>query len=269
MFKHSTIIAVIAAFLTGGMGVEASCCQTLHFISAADTRDPQLGIEFNLNNQAMHDFVTSLVKTTNLKLDVIDVSGGSYSCSSIENAIKSLSVAPDDIIIFFHSGHGNSPRRDANDDTASIFPSLECATAYGGPVLNLADLSTELIGKKARLTIVGADSCNNILSAPAAKVTSALVNPTGLSTMFIKYEGSLLIASSSPGEYSYYPDKSIGLFTKQFIDSLNNPPGVAPDQIWEEVIARATRPISLPANSSPPQDKQHPPHREELRYLAP
>jgi hypothetical protein len=127
-----------------------------------------------------------------------------------------------------------------------------------------------LTDKKARLTIAGADSCNNIIAAPQARVAPALVTPTAaINTMFLKYEGSILIASSAPGEFSYYPNKSIGLFTKQFIDALSNPPGVKPDLIWEQVIARATVPIDVPPHELPPQDKQHPPHREELRYLPP
>ena len=87
--------------------------------------------------------------------------------------------------------------------------------------------------------------------------------------MFLRYEGSILIASSSPTEFSFYPDKSIGLFTKQFIAALTTPPGVRPDLIWEQVIVRATVPIDVPPHQSPLQDKQHPPHREELRYLPP
>jgi Caspase domain len=274
MRDHSTFVAVwfatIGFITTFLVGMEPSLSQTLHVISVADTKDPQMGVEFNLNNNEIHKYVTSLSKTTNLVLDLVDVSGDSYSCDSIEVAIKNLSVKSEDVVIFFHSGHGNSPRHDVNDETSFIYPSIECAPALGDRTLNLSDLFKLLMGKKARLTIVGADSCNNIVSAPQAKLAPALIAPTAvIRTMFLKYEGSILIASSSPGEFSFYPNNSIGLFTKQFIDALNNPSVVKPDLIWEQVIARAARPIDVPPHQSPPQDKQHPPHSEELRYLPP
>jgi hypothetical protein len=275
MRAHSTLSAgwltTIGLMITTCLiGIEPSFSQTLHVISVADTKDPQMGVEFNLNNNEIHKYVASLSKTTNLVLDLVDVSGDSYSCASIEAAIKNLSVKSEDVVIFFHSGHGNSPRHDVKDDSSSIYPSIECASALGDPTPNLADLFKMLTDKKARLTIVGADSCNNIVSAPQAKLAPALVAPNAaIRTMFLKYEGSILIASSSPGEFSFYPNNSIGLFTKQFIDALNNPPGVKPELIWEQVIARSTVPIDVPPHQLPPQDKQHPPHSEELRYLPP
>jgi hypothetical protein len=273
MRDHSTFLAVwfatIGLITTFLIGIEPGFSQTLHVISAADTRDPQMGVEFSLNNDEIHKYVASLSKTTNLVLHLVDVSGDSYSCASIEAAINNLTVKSEDVVIFFHSGHGNSPRRDVKDDSSSIYPSIECASALGDPIPNLADLFKLLVDKRARLTIVGADSCNNIVSAPQARLAPAVIAATAIRTMFLKYEGSILIASSSPGEFSFYPDKSIGLFTKQFIDALNNPPGVKPDLIWEQVIARATVPIDVPSHRPPPQDKQHPPHSEELRYLPP
>jgi Caspase domain len=273
MLKHPIFsdAAVLIAFIaTFSIGIEPAISQTLHVISVADTQDPQMGVEFKLNNQAVDGYVTSLSKTTNLTLDLKDIVGSSYSCASIEGAITNLSANPDDVIIFFHSGHGNSPRHDVNDESASIFPSIECSTALGQPILNLADIAKQLGDKKARLTIVGADSCNNIVPAPPVKRGPAVSPSRGtIQTMFLRYRGSILIASSSPGEFSFYSDHSIGLFTKQFIDALNNPPRAAPQLIWELVLARATAPIDVPPHQIPPQDKQHPPHSDELRYLPP
>jgi caspase domain-containing protein len=275
MHNHSNFLAAFVAgigFLAAfAIGIEPSHSQTLHVISVADTRDPQLKVEFTLNNKAIHEYATSLSETTNMKLDLIDVTEKSYSCASIETAIKNVSAKPEDVIIFFHSGHGHSPRRDSKDESASIFPSLECASSLDAPIPNLEDLFKLLVDKKARLTIVGADSCNNIVTAAPQikKLAPKPTEPALIRTMFLKYAGSILIASSSPSEFSFYPDRSIGLFTEQFIDALNNPPSVSPDLIWGRVIGRATVAIDVPPHQSPPQEKQHPVHREELRYLSP
>lgn len=260
------MVAFIAIFV---VDIPTSHCQTLHVVSAADTRDPQMGIEFGLNNAAIQKYVDALAQTINFKLDLTDISGSSYSCASIQGAVNNLQVGSKDIIIFFHSGHGHSPRRDVNDPSASIYPALECASALDQPTLNLEDLFKIMVGKKARLTIVAADSCNNIVPAPQQKLAPAVTSSSLVQTMYLQYEGSILMASSAPGEFSFYPDKSIGYFTKQFIDALSNPPGVKANLIWEQVIARAAAPIALPIHQPPQQDAQHPPHREELRYMPP
>lgn len=273
MRNHSPFVAassaVIGFLIAFTIGIAPGHCQTLHVISAADTQDPQMGVEFKLNSKEIHNYVTSLSKTINLELDLIEIEEGAYSCASIGTAIKNLSVKPDDVILFFHSGHGNSPRLDANDKSASIFPSLECASALGAPIPNLEDISNELRAKGAGLTIVGADSCNNFVSVPPTKFAPAFIASHRMRTMFLNYRGYILVSSSSPGEFSFYADRSTGLFTSQLLGVLKNPPNVAPNSIWEQVIARATVPISVPPHQSPPQDKQRPLHREELRYLPP
>jgi Caspase domain len=267
MDNHSSILAALVAFIvTIVTGAIPGYAQTLHVISAADTLDPPMGVEFGLNKDAIDNYVQSLAQATNMILELVDVTGQSYSCASIEKAIKNLSVASQDVVIFFHSGHGHSPRHDTKDESASIFPSLECSTSPHAQIPNLEDIFKLLSEKNARITIVGADSCNELVPIIEPKFVPPPAPPpntAGIRTMFLKYEGTILIASSAPAEFSFYPNDSIGMFTRQFLDALNNPSNVAPNLIWEEVIARATRPVNVPA----PQGKQHPPHREELRYL--
>jgi hypothetical protein len=267
---HSRLAFVARSFVVVGSLVSCafvgcvSRAQTLHVISVADTNDPQSGVEFNINNDEITRYVKSLAATANLKLDQINITGKSYSCDSIEAAIKKLSVKSEDAIIFFHSGHGNSPKQDANDKKASNFPSLECTISPSDPGLNLEDIANELKATGAALTVVGADSCNKILSGAAQpRVVHGLVPANAARTMFRNYRGYVLISSSSPNEDSFYPNKSVGFFTKQLIDTLNNPPAVQPQNLWKEVIAKAALAIDVPT----PQKKQHPLHVEDLQYV--
>src|ERR1700748_1766539 len=107
MYRRVALIA--RSFAIGGCLVTyasvggISRAQTLHVISAADTNDPQSGVEFNINNNEIKRYVKSLAVTAGLVLDPIDIIGKNYSCDSIEAAIKKLSVKSQDAIIFFHS----------------------------------------------------------------------------------------------------------------------------------------------------------------------
>jgi hypothetical protein len=256
--------AAIGCLLTCAFVGGVSRAQTLHVISVADTNDPQSGVEFKINNDEINRYVKSLATTASLMLDQINIIGKNYSCDSIEAAIKKLSVKSEDAIIFFHSGHGNSPKQNPNDKNASNFPSLECTTSPNDPGLNLEDIANELKATGAALTVVGADSCNKILSvATPARVARVQPPASTAGTMFKNYRGYVLISSSSPNEDSYYPNKSVGFFTRQLIDALNNPPAVQPQNIWQEVIAKATAPIDVPT----PQKTQHPLHAEDLKYV--
>jgi hypothetical protein len=263
------IASLVATVLILIVNCQLALAQALHVISVADTKDPTVGIEFGVNNAAIHDYVKSLSKTANLTLDLIDIKDESYSCDAIKKAVKDLSVKPDDVVIFYHSGHGRSPKRNANDRSGSIFPSLECAASLDDPIPNLEDLSNVLREKGARLTIVGADSCNKLVSQPQpplAQVAPVPVPPERIRAMFRDFKGYILISSSSTDEYSFYPDNSIGIFTNQFIHALEHPPGVKPERLWSVVLSKATIAVAVPAHNPPPQEEQHPQHREELSY---
>ena len=81
----------------------------------ADTNDKPLGPGFSANHVAIHEFVQTLSKTIHMRLNFISKTGNAYSCKEITKAAQEVSAEPDDVVIFYNSGHG------ANDPSARLF----------------------------------------------------------------------------------------------------------------------------------------------------
>ncbi|MGA7327274.1 MAG: caspase family protein [Rhodomicrobium sp.] len=269
----ATALIVIIAW--SGIGV-AQTKPTLHLIAVADTEDGLVGKEFGLNNEEIKRYAGSLAGTTDLVLDVKEIAGKDYSCSNINAAVKNLSAQPNDVVIFYHSGHGTSPKKDISDKAGSKFPSLQCTTDLTAALPNLEDISNALRKKGARLTITAADSCNRLPEQELAPLGKAAILPprNRIRTMFLNFKGYILISGASTDEFAFYKRNDSGEFTKQFLNALDYPPNVKPELLWQEVLDRASKVLPTPNHAATPpeppmQEFQHPQHVEELTYVPP
>jgi len=270
----ATALIIIMAW--SGIGF-AQTKPTLHLITVADTEDGLVGKEFGLNNEEIKRYAGSLAGTTDLVLDTKEIVGKDYSCANINAAVLNLRVQSHDVVIFYHSGHGTSPKKDINDKARSKFPSLQCTTDLTAALPNLEDISNALRLKGARLTITAADSCNRIPEqelAPGYGKAAILPPRNRIRTMFLNFKGYILISGASTDEFAFYKRNDFGEFTKQFLNALDYPPNVEPESLWREVLTRASKVLPTPPHApSPPepplQEFQHPQHVEELTYVSP
>ena len=239
---RSVRMLIAALVLLGGYG---SCfAQTLHVISVADSTDPRIGIGADANSKGIYDYALLVSGLTNLQLDFNEIKGKNFTCDTVKKAVADLSVKPNDVVIFYYSGHGISPQ--SVNPSSSAFPSFICG--IGPPTAeelnalpNLQLLAYELKAKGARLTLAVADTCNAIqpvreLEAPVR----AGAAPDQIRTMFLNFRGFILMSSSKTGEFSWYQQEG-GLFTTRFLKLLKNPPQAPAARLWDSVIATATK----------------------------
>ena len=178
-----------------------------------------------------------------------------------------MRVVADDVIIFYHSGHGHSSNSGKNDKSESVFPSMACAKNPPGS-LKLEDISTQLRNKKARLTITIADSCNKRLEieAQASRIRIA-PSQERINAMFRDFSGYVLMSSSLPGESSFYGEGNYGKFTEQFLYAVQTPSENVPiTGLWTNVL-ESSRQVITATGRDWSKTLQHPQYRQELRYL--
>jgi Caspase domain len=267
--------AALAFILTCG----AVRSQTLHYISVADTADVELPKEFTANQAAFDNFISSISKKdstasiTGLKLNPLPLNGKDFNCENILGKIDSLQLdqSNDDVIVFYYSGHGQSPKERAQDPNNSDYPKLLCGMTSNDPMPNLEEIFNKLKSKKARLLLVGADGCNNIAAPPAAleEGKQTKLEDAKIRDLFRSYRANILISSAKPGEFAFYKEHSLGYFTTRFLDLLATPPSMiqGDNDAWDAVLRAAKLEINIPKHiqlpdESPMQRHQHP---ESLR----
>jgi hypothetical protein len=223
------------------------------------------------NNAArMKEFFQEVSDATKLPLiqqEIVGAEGPAdpWTCTNIDNTIKSLEVRPGDTVVVYYSGHGFNmgPARTAQtiakiapeefrDKRPTEFPFLVCNHDFSvGPSPNLDMIASWIAPKRPRLTIVMADACNTDYPGTEPRLRHFLVGSTGpgaradrrLISLFRDAQGTVLIAGSRGDHESWY-DKSIhedpmGFFTRKFLDVIHGMDRVQP-ATWTEVGARLT-----------------------------
>ncbi|MGO9173380.1 MAG: caspase family protein [Rhodomicrobium sp.] len=268
------LVAILLSVFTILAGCGSGIAQTLHVINIADTRvDTDNHEGFSANFDRVKELGEEIARLTNMKIDSIVIKDNDYKCDTIKSKVRDLQVASDDVILFYHSGHGQSPKTSASDTSASNYPSFQCDDPeHPSPVSdlpNLEDISTQLRGKNARLTLTVADSCNKLAEVQpevGAEERNLRVPKNRIGTLFLQFQGYALVTSSSPDEFSYYYPTSpaLGFFTQQFITNLESPmTGTEDAKVWEVVLTNTKKEIVV---ANPPAH-QHPMADAKLNYV--
>jgi hypothetical protein len=263
--------ALCWTFLLIHLLMPAARAQNLHLISAADINVVDIGEWVAVNHERVQATAKQIAEAAGLNLKFTEVTTPSknnetIACAPITKAVADLQAGPDDVILFYYSGHGFRP--DHERDNPEKFPWLICDELV--PVEktpNLSEINTTLMKKGARLTITVADACNKSLTeeAGAPRIAAPAPDRDRIRTMFRQFRGNLVMSGSKRGQLSYYWVDG-GLFTIQFVKHLVNPPSTAPAKLWDETIERATKAIMVQRPTGPPE-QQDPQAVAALAYL--
>lgn len=207
---------------------------TLHSIIVADIDDTGIGADRDV--AAMQKLTDTIRRTTSLSGQDIVITAGRGKSQQIQNTLNSLSVGPDDVVLFYYSGHG------ANPGGGDRWPTLGVEGQYGGNLLKLSSVKDILAAKSPRLLIAIADACNKIELGIVSLGRQEAEQAAGFRKLFLGYEGYIIASSSVPDQYSFGDSDRGGFFTNQLLEVLNEVQASSnPD--WETVKAAATKEI--------------------------
>ncbi|MBL0152674.1 MAG: caspase family protein [Chitinophagaceae bacterium] len=217
----------------------------------ANTNDPRIG------NSVQKDVVniTSQLKDVSvflkLPMETTEISGAKFNKANVEAAVNKLSPGPDDIVIFYYSGHGFS----FDQDSAHPYPQFDLRESRFDDItvatLNAGDVYSKIKSKKARLNLIICDCCNSNLGLLKPEGNSFALTAKSLMTwdrnfcsnLFMKSKGSIIATAAKQGQYAYGNTDVGGYFTSNLVTALEK--YMSKFQLttptWEEIIAEAQK----------------------------
>lgn len=217
--------------------------QTLHAIIFADTNDPNVGRFDNQDYMNLTMEVSTISSATGLTLKRYFYKGSDCSNANLRHVLGTLSSEPDDVILFYYSGHGV---RSVNDH--SDFPQMCLGSFYDQDFYPLQSVLESLNRQPARLKIVMGDCCNSVsenvtpkefANKGATVLTKKPVNVYG--NLFLNNQGYIIASSSRKGETSStmsYTDGTPagGAFTCSLLDVIQAVVSQGLDNDWTGIL---------------------------------
>ena len=226
--------------------IKALSGSTLHLMLVTHSNDPDVGGAFSINNDGLRNTFQNIAALTGMQLKVVEVSGDDFEKKSVEDMIGNYKVGPDDVLIFYYSGHGfRMPEQ------TSKYPYLLLRSNFlqepKEHTLLLEDINKTLERKNARLTIVVGECCNIDTRQSDVKEKHTLVmRPSesfSLDVAKVKKlfssSGKIFVASCSPGERSAYRTEGGGIFFNNLRSNIYGFTSLlsARDVSWEKILA--------------------------------
>ena len=223
---------------------------TLHALICAADVDSSLGSGSVKDRDIINQWADTISQQTGMALNklMFTESGSNLTESALMDAINSLSVSSDDVIMFYYSGHGGANERSGG----TKWPVMKF---MNDALVDLYEVNNKITSQGARLTIVLADCCNNFSNqAKVIRSNTIRGSSQGYQKLFLQQRGSILASGASQGEFSIGEDGAGGLFTKQFFESFDETVSSS-NPSWNTVMQRSIRPITIsdPLNTQTPQ----------------
>lgn len=202
---------------------------TLHIIIVANTNDPDIGTTCMLDKDRTLNVFSDLAEFMGIKLNAITIFGNDYNKQNVQNAVASLKPSPQDIVIFYYSGHGFSK----NDQYQYPYISLRSKSFQGldENAINIEEIYGAIKQKGAKVSLVISDCCNTLPETTAA--VSGEVALTRSSSLGWSFNNCLqlflppapvaiLMTAARKGEMSAGNNSYGGFFTFNFRTALLN-----------------------------------------------
>ncbi len=231
----------------------------MFLLLVANTNDKKIGKTCVIDKDNTQATLGEMAEFMGIQFVPTVIEGNDFSKANVDKAISGLRPGPNDIVVFYYSGHGFSDTRDA-----STFPYMDLRDksyqAFGGQyAMNIEAVYQKIKAKGARLNLVLSDCCNNDPSqssnisseAPSTRVSSIGWDKNKCLSLFINQKRSLLVTAAQKGELSAGNGADGGFFTYNFREALEKMVGIASKKAnptWDEIVADAKKGTIARAN---------------------
>jgi len=127
-----------------------------------NTNDEHIGVACKRDKERVSATFGKLSKVLGIKMDTVMIWGSTYNKANVDKAIDDLKPGPNDIVVFYYSGHGFRKPKDSRR-----YPYMDLRVkidkTYMENSLSVEDVYNRLSRKKARLTLVLSDCCNTAI----------------------------------------------------------------------------------------------------------
>lgn len=226
--------------------------RNFYLIIIANTNDPSIGKSSQKDLTGIYETFAVLTKQAGIRFIPVVVSGDAFNIANTQKVIDTIKPAAPDIVFFYYTGHGF---RYADD--VSKYPRISFRTnnlqIRSQNNLAVEEVYKKLLAKRARVTIVISDCCNEKIDAavpfgmdllrPRATGTEGLkLNYDNFRKLFLPTQNtSIIIGSASANQLAAGNPNMGGFFTNFFkaelIKSLYSNAG---ESTWLRISLSAT-----------------------------
>jgi hypothetical protein len=262
MYYLIIFIIFIFNFISIPSYIEAA---TLHAILIGDTFNQEDSTGFEGGIDLWKRETQRIAALTNLELNGVIFEAHHCRIELIMNYLDDLEVGSQDVILIYFALHGS--RTYAKE---TKWPYLTFSLDH--QKIDFSVFNDKLKHKSPRLLLSIADSCNNLISSeqisheseqllplyldgeevPRQSFSNSLAFETLLlkntsidirqkyRSLFLSFQGSVFISTSSPGQFSIKHKLTGGIFTSQFIECLRQPATSLHPIHWELILNEAS-----------------------------
>lgn len=220
--------------------------QTVHAILVADTNDPLLYTVCKRDIETMHRQFVQVAAAIHYELHEQVIAGETFSTKRLNDVVRTLKPAPDDILFLYYTGHGYSARQRAGRFPVMLLDK-DATVSQRNP--GLLAIHQALKAKNARLCITLGDCCNQLVRNMRGMVRKT-VSPKALiltndslneayRALFLHVKGDALIASSQPPQQAYAHPDSGSFYTRSFDEALELASRYNKQVSWETLLRDA------------------------------
>lgn len=206
----------------------ANAQKTIHWMTFYDTEGcPGTADDKRIVQTHIIDGVSAALVAKGYTKKHYNYYGESLSPEACKNLINSMSISPQDIIVFYYSGHGGRPNV-TDPDWINKHPFPQMCFGLGmqdqNRFISVEWLKGQLQSKGAQLVVILTDCCNSLTQGLLQRHVSYTSNNRGpetlsegkaknLQKLFLGYKGIVVATSSKPSQYSNGVDGYGGLYT--------------------------------------------------------
>lgn len=214
----------------------------LFSIILCDTEAGNISDSIVLDLKYMRNEVARIQSYTQMRLIETIFEGDALYPNEIYNFLEGMAFNPDDVVIFYFSGHGyRTPSKGSNP-----WPNLYFSVAEQG--MDFFDVTELLRAKNPRLLLSMCDCCNNSIPDNAAPdvyekewMSESMDSQIreNYKKLFMDTSGLIMVRSSDVGEYSWCNAKG-ALYTLAFLESLKSYIRNSKNVTWEAILSDAS-----------------------------
>ncbi|MFQ5729717.1 MAG: caspase family protein [Waddliaceae bacterium] len=237
------VIILLIAFLFPFLRGE---CADVIAILCCDTCAEEIGDATCEDLKNMRAEVRRIAMYTESDLKEVVFEGQDLFPAKVMSLINGLSCHPDDIIIFYFTGHGYR----TSSKEGNPWPNLFFTISKTG--VDYDKVGKMLISKKPRLLWTIADCCNNYAGKKEVpfETKKSLYSKSvkhrvekNYKKLFLESDGLIMIASSEAGGYSWCNSRG-ALYTCALLESIQVETHKHKKVSWEAILERSASSVS-------------------------
>ncbi len=224
----------------------------LYLLFVANVTDPIIGTADRKDMMDALSFFTKIKTFLGIEEFIFDtITGTRLNKKNVEIAIKSfLTPGPNDIVIFYYSGHGFKKPKDGRQGPY-IDLRDEFNPDYMVNSLNMEDIFSTIKGKGARLSLVLSDCCNTLVvgNNPMSDQQPITKKSFGINwsddncrNLFLNIKKTAIFATAAESNQYAIRNKTYGgFFSNFFRNALETHFSYAKNQVtWKQVFDQTT-----------------------------